>query len=108
VQTFARDMVEVRGRVNGYIEKRSFLVGSDVKAGQELYVLDLRPCQAEVARNHGLVAQAGANLEFARKQVALAQAEAGAGAGESAQSAPGCRPAGSPGEAGRRRAAGSG
>ena len=75
-QTFARDLVEVRGRVNGYIEKRSFQIGSDVTAGQELYVLDLRPYQAEVARNQGLVAQAEANLEFARKQVALAQAEA--------------------------------
>ena len=75
-QTFARDTVEVRGRVNGYIEKRSFQIGSDVVAGQELYVLDLRPYQAEVARNHGLVAQAEANLEFARKQVTLAQAEA--------------------------------
>src|SRR5271154_124271 len=75
-QTFARDMVEVRGRVNGYIEKRSFQIGSDVVAGQELYLLDLRPYQAEVARNQGLVAQAEANLEFARKQVALAQAEA--------------------------------
>lgn len=75
-QTFARDMVEVRGRVNGYIEKRSFLIGSDVSAGQELYVLDLRPYQAEVARAKAQVAQAEANLEFARRQVALAQAEA--------------------------------
>jgi membrane fusion protein (multidrug efflux system) len=75
-ETFARDMVEVRGRVNGYVEKRSFQIGSDVTAGQELYVLDLRPYQAEVARVQGLVAQAQANLEFARKQVALAQAEA--------------------------------
>src|SRR5271154_2527350 len=49
-QTFARDMVEVRGRVNGYVEKRSFLIGSDVTAGQVLYVLDLRPYEAEVER----------------------------------------------------------
>src|SRR5580698_7480707 len=75
-QTFARDMVEVRGRVNGYIEKRSFAIGSDVNAGQELYVLDLRPYEAEVARAKAQVAQAEANLEFARRQVALAQAEA--------------------------------
>jgi membrane fusion protein (multidrug efflux system) len=75
-ETYARDMVEVRGRVNGYVEKRSFQIGSDVTAGQELYVLDLRPYQAEVAREQGQVAQAQANLEFARKQVALAQAQA--------------------------------
>lgn len=75
-ETFARDMVEVRGRVNGYVEKRSFKIGSDVTAGQELYVLDLRPYQADVAKAQGQVAEAQANLEFARKQVALAQAEA--------------------------------
>src|SRR5579871_1188579 len=72
-QTFARDMVEVRGRVDGYIEKRLFQIGSDVKAGQVLYELDLRPYQADVAKAKGDVAQAEANLEFARKQVALAQ-----------------------------------
>lgn len=75
-QTYARDMVEVRGRVDGYLEKRLFQVGSDVAAGQSLYVLDLRPYEAEVARAKGDVLQAQANLEFARKQVALAQAEA--------------------------------
>ena len=52
-QTFARDMVDVRGRVDGYIEKRLFQVGSDVKAGQELYQLDLRPYQADVAKAMG-------------------------------------------------------
>src|ERR1035441_6773436 len=33
-QTFARDMVEVRGRVDGYVETRTFQAGTDVKAGQ--------------------------------------------------------------------------
>lgn len=75
-QTFARDMVEVRGRVDGYVEQRLFQVGADVKAGQELYILDVRPYQAEVARNKGEVAQSEANLEFAKRQVALVQAEA--------------------------------
>src|SRR3981081_4161043 len=55
-QTFARDMVEVRGRVDGYIEKRLFQVGSDVNAGQVLYTLDLRPYQAEVAKATSQVA----------------------------------------------------
>src|SRR5256712_850787 len=75
-QTFARDMVEVRGRVDGYIEKRLFQVGSDVKAGQPLYVLDLRPYQAEVQKAKGDLAQTEANHEFASHQVALLQAEA--------------------------------
>jgi membrane fusion protein, multidrug efflux system len=75
-QTFARDMVEVRGRVDGYIEKRLFQVGADVVAGQTLYVLDRRPYAADVDKAKGDVAQGEANLEFARKQVALIQAEA--------------------------------
>src|SRR5579859_5449055 len=36
-QTFARDLVEVRGRVDGFIQKRLFDVGADVQAGQVLY-----------------------------------------------------------------------
>jgi membrane fusion protein (multidrug efflux system) len=75
-QTFSRDMVEVRGRVDGYVEKRLFQVGSNVEAGAPLYILDLRPYQAEVAKARADVAQAEANLDFARRQVALAQAEA--------------------------------
>lgn len=75
-QTYARDMVEVRGRVDGYVEKRAFQIGSNVKAGEALYVLDLRPYQADVAKARADVAQSEANLEFARRQVALAQAEA--------------------------------
>jgi len=75
-QTFARDMVEVRGRVDGYIEKRLFQVGADVRGGQELYILDQRPYQAELAKAAGQVARSAAELDFAKKQVALAQAEA--------------------------------
>ena len=75
-QTFARDMVEVRGRVDGYIEKRLFETGSDVAAGQPLYILDLRPYEADVQRARGELSQGEANREFAAKQVALLQAEA--------------------------------
>ena len=75
-QTFARDMVEVRGRVDGFIEKRLFDVGSTVKAGQLLYVLDLRPYQAEVAKARGDLAVREADFQFAKGQVALAQAQA--------------------------------
>lgn len=75
-QTFARDMVEVRGRVDGFIQKRLFEVGSDVQKGQVLYELDLRPYQAEVAKATGDVRQSQASLQFAKNQVALAQAEA--------------------------------
>jgi membrane fusion protein (multidrug efflux system) len=75
-QTFARDMVEVRARVEGNIEKRLFQVGSDVRAGQVLYVLDLRPYQAAVDKARGDLQESVAEEEFASQQVALLQAQA--------------------------------
>src|SRR5580704_8662283 len=75
-QTFARDAVEIRGQVDGYIRKRLFQTGADVRAGDVLYILDLRPYEADVAKANGDVAQSEANAEFAQRQVLLLQAEA--------------------------------
>ncbi len=75
-QTYARNTVEVRGRVDGYIDKWLFHPGQEVHAGDVLYVLDLRPYEAAVEQAKGNLAQSEADLEFARKQVALLQAEA--------------------------------
>jgi membrane fusion protein (multidrug efflux system) len=75
-QTYARNTVDVRGRVDGYIDKWLFHPGQEVHAGDVLYVLDLRPYQAAVEQAKGNLAQSEADLEFARKQVALLQAEA--------------------------------
>lgn len=75
-QTFARDRVEVRARVDGYVEKWLFKPGDHVTAGQTLYVLDLRPYRAAVDQATGNVKQTEADVQFAQKQVALLQAEA--------------------------------
>ena len=75
-QTYARDAVEIRGQVDGYLRKRNFSTGQDVKAGDVLYVLDLRPYEADVAKAQGDLQQSEANAEFAQKQVALLQAQA--------------------------------
>src|SRR5438309_11890750 len=75
-QTYARDMVDVRGRVEGYIEKWLFRPGQEVRAGQALYILDLRPLQAQVQQAQGNLKQSEADLDFARRQVSLRQAEA--------------------------------
>jgi membrane fusion protein (multidrug efflux system) len=75
-QTYARNMVDVRGRVEGYIEKWLFRPGQQVEAGQPLYILDLRPFQAQVQQAQGNVKQSEADLDFARRQVSLRQAEA--------------------------------
>lgn len=72
-RTYARDLVEVRGRVDGYIERRTFDIGSDVKAGQVLYVLDQRPYQAEVERARGALAQATAEVAQAEANLLKAQ-----------------------------------
>src|ERR1035438_6349545 len=75
-QTYARNMVEVRGRVEGYVDQWLFRPGSDVKTGQVLYVLDLRPYEAALQQAAGNLHQSEADLEFANKQVSLLQAQA--------------------------------
>ena len=75
-QTYARNLVEVRGRVEGYIEQWLFQPGAEVQAGEILYVLDLRPYEAAVAQARGNLRQSEADLEFARRQVSLLQAQA--------------------------------
>jgi len=75
-QTFGRDMVEVRARVDGYVESRTFEAGTDVKAGQVLYTLDQGPYAAAVQKAKADLEQSMANLDFAKNQVALAQAQA--------------------------------
>src|SRR3954462_6549640 len=74
-RTYARDLVEVRGRVDGYVDQRTFDIGSDVRAGQVLYVLDVRPYDAEVERARGALAQSIADI---------AQADAAVGRGDGA------------------------
>jgi membrane fusion protein, multidrug efflux system len=75
-QTYARNTVEVRGRVDGYIDKWLFRPGQEIHAGDTLYVLDVRPYQAAVEQAKGNLSQSEADLEFAHKQVALLQAQA--------------------------------
>jgi membrane fusion protein, multidrug efflux system len=75
-QTYARDTVEVRGRVTGYIEKWLFKPGAQVTAGQVLYTLDRRPYEASVTQAKGTLRQSEADLTFAQQQVSLLQAQA--------------------------------
>jgi len=75
-ETYARNMVEVRGRVEGYIEKWLFKPGNEVREGQPLYILDLRPYEAAVQQAAGDLKQAEADSAYARQQVSLLQAQA--------------------------------
>jgi len=72
-RTYARDLVEVRGRVDGYVDRRTFEIGSDVRAGQVLYVLDVRPYEAEVERARGALAQATADIAQAEASLLKAR-----------------------------------
>lgn len=81
-QTYARNQVEVRGRVDGYVEKWSFRPGDHVRSGQVLYTLDLRPYRAAAQQAAGNVKQTEAEASFARQQVSLLQAEANLAAAE--------------------------
>ena len=75
-QTYSQDAVDVRARVNGYIEERRFNAGNLVKQGDILYKLDDRPYQAQVDRAKGDLGQKQADLQFAKEQVQVLEAQA--------------------------------
>jgi RND family efflux transporter MFP subunit len=69
----AVDMVEVRPRVSGYVQRVAFDEGSDVRKGDVLFVIDPRPYAAEVARAKAALAQARTRVQLARSEVERAQ-----------------------------------
>jgi membrane fusion protein, multidrug efflux system len=68
-QTRGSTEIEVRARVEGYLESVNYQEGSVVRRGQLLYTLDPRPFQAEVAQARGVQAEAEAQLARARQDV---------------------------------------
>src|ERR1041384_3546591 len=69
----AAESVEVRARVNGYLQSIHFKDGAIVKKGDLLFVIDPRPYQAEVERAKADLALAAARLERMEKDLARAQ-----------------------------------
>src|SRR5438132_4087039 len=69
----AAESVEVRARVNGYLQSIHFKDGAIVKKGDLLFVIDPRPYQAELERAKAEVALATARLERTDKDFARAQ-----------------------------------
>jgi len=61
----ARERVEVRARVSGYLTKVSFKEGAEVKQGDVLFTIDPRPYEAEVARVEAVLAQAKTAADLA-------------------------------------------
>jgi membrane fusion protein (multidrug efflux system) len=68
-QTRGSTEIEVRARVEGYLESVDFKEGSFVNKGQLLYTIDPRPLQATVAQAKGVEAQAEAQLARAKQDV---------------------------------------
>ena len=58
--------VEIRSRVDGFLEKRLYREGSFVKAGQPLFQMDRKPFEAQLQAARAELAQQKARLETAR------------------------------------------
>jgi RND family efflux transporter MFP subunit len=69
----AVDTVEVRPRVNGYVERVAFTDGAYVHKGDLLFVIDPRPYQAAVKQAEGQLEQAQAQLILAGKELERAK-----------------------------------
>jgi multidrug efflux pump subunit AcrA (membrane-fusion protein) len=69
----ATESVEVRARVNGYLQSIHFKDGAIVKKGDLLFVIDPRPYQAELDRVTAELQLAQARLELAKSDHARAQ-----------------------------------
>lgn len=68
----ARNSVDVRPRVSGYIQSSHFRDGQMVRQGQLLFVIDPRPYQAALTQARGQEAHARATLANARIELARA------------------------------------
>jgi membrane fusion protein (multidrug efflux system) len=79
-QTQSSRQVNIQARVNGFLEKRVYTEGSIVKEGQVLFLMDMKPFQAQVDAAKAQLSKAQAALEVAKSNLArvkpLAQAEA--------------------------------
>jgi len=68
-RTDALETVEVRARVSGYLVKVNFLDGTEVKRGQELFLIDPRPYEADVLAAEASLARWRAQLRQADSEV---------------------------------------
>ena len=79
-QTQSSRQVNIQARVDGFLEKRVYTEGSIVKAGQVLFLMDMKPFQAQVDAAKAQVSKSQAALDVAKQNLdrvkPLAQAEA--------------------------------
>lgn len=68
-QTAGSKEAEVRARVQGILERRTYAEGGVVKAGQTMFVIDPKPYAAQAEQAEAALAQAQAQLAQARRLV---------------------------------------
>jgi len=69
-QTQSSHQVEIRSRVDGFLDKREYVEGSFVKAGQVMFRMDPKPFQAQVEAAEGALAEQTARLKTAQANLA--------------------------------------
>jgi membrane fusion protein (multidrug efflux system) len=69
-ETRGNTEIEIRARVEGFVESVDYREGTLVEQGQLLYTLDARPFQARLATTRAGLAEAEAQLARARQDVA--------------------------------------
>lgn len=68
-QTEASQVVEIRARVAGYLDARTFKEGDHIEKGQKLFQIDPRPFEVELAQAKAGLESAEATLSLARFQL---------------------------------------
>ena len=74
-QAEAVKTVEIRARVEGYVERQVAPDGADVKAGDVLFVIDARPLEAALRQAEAVVARDVAQLRQAEATLTQRQAD---------------------------------
>jgi membrane fusion protein (multidrug efflux system) len=69
-QTQSSREVEIRARVDGFLDKRMYVEGQVVKTGQTMFQMDSKPFEAALQTAKGQLAQQQARLQVARANLA--------------------------------------
>jgi membrane fusion protein (multidrug efflux system) len=69
-QTQSSHQVEIRARVSGFLDRRTYTEGAIVNKGQVLFLMDKKPFQAQLDAMEGALAQQQARLQTARANLA--------------------------------------
>jgi membrane fusion protein (multidrug efflux system) len=69
-QTSGKEDIEIRARVEGYIDRVAYTEGSVVRKGDLMYVIDPKPLEAALAQAKGDLATWQARLDKAKNDVA--------------------------------------